>query len=31
MGGACGTHGRDDKYIKNFGLKTWRDETVRKT
>jgi hypothetical protein len=31
MGGACSTHGRDEKCIHYFDLKTWREETTRKT
>jgi hypothetical protein len=26
MGGECGTHGRNEKWINNFGRKTWREE-----
>jgi hypothetical protein len=28
MGGACSTHGRDEKCIQYFGWKTWREETT---
>jgi len=28
--GACSTHGRDEKFIENSGLKIWRVETTRK-
>jgi hypothetical protein len=31
MGGACSTHGKDEKYIQDFSLETWREETTRKT
>jgi len=31
MGGACSTHGRDEKFIQNFGREIWREETTRKT
>jgi hypothetical protein len=27
----CSTHGRDEKYVQNFGRKTWKEETTRKT
>jgi hypothetical protein len=31
MGGACSTaHGRDEKFIQNFGRKTRREETILK-
>jgi hypothetical protein len=30
MGGACSSHGRDEKCIQHFGRKTWREETTRK-
>jgi hypothetical protein len=31
MGGACGTDGRDEEFIKYFGWKTRREETTWKT
>jgi hypothetical protein len=31
MSGARSTHWRDEKCIENFGGKTWREETTRKT
>jgi len=31
MDRACRTHGRHEKFIQNSGLKTWREETTRKT
>jgi len=30
MGGACNTHGRDEKCIQNFVWKTQREEATRK-
>jgi len=27
-GGACFAHGRNKKYIQNFGWKTWREENA---
>jgi len=30
MVGACSLHGRYEKYIQHFGLKTWRKETTWK-
>jgi hypothetical protein len=30
MNGSCSRHGRDE-FIKNFGWKTWRKETIRMT
>jgi len=29
-GGACSMHGRDEKRIQCFGLKTWREGTPQK-
>jgi hypothetical protein len=29
--GACIGHGIDEKFIQNFGRKSWRKETTRKT
>jgi hypothetical protein len=26
MGGACSTHGRDEKCIQHFGTETWRED-----
>ena len=31
MGGACGTHEEEDKYIQNSGEETWRKETTWET
>lgn len=31
MGGACGTHGRNEKWVQKFGWKVSRDETALKT
>jgi hypothetical protein len=31
MGEARNTHVKDEKYAQNFGSKTWREETTRKT
>jgi hypothetical protein len=31
MDGAYGMHGIDEKYIQNFGQKTWGEETTWKT
>jgi hypothetical protein len=31
MGGACSSHGIDEKCIENFGRKTSREETFRKS
>jgi len=31
MGNACGLYGRYEKYVQNFGLETWREETTWKT
>jgi hypothetical protein len=31
MGEACSAHGEDEKYLKKFGWKAWREETTRKT
>jgi hypothetical protein len=31
MGIACSTHGRDERCVQNFVLKTWREETTWKT
>jgi len=31
IGGACSTHGRDEKYIQDFGRKILREETTQKT
>jgi len=28
MDGACSTHGIDEKYIQNFGRKSWREEPL---
>jgi len=28
---ACSTHWTEDKCMQNFGWKTWREETTRKT
>jgi len=30
MGGACSTHGRDDKLIQNSSQKSWREELPRR-
>ena len=31
MGKACGTYGREDKYIQDIGGETWKIETTCKT
>jgi len=31
MGEACNTQGINEKYIEDFGRKTWTEETTRKT
>jgi hypothetical protein len=31
MDKACSVRGGDEKYVKNFGLKAWREDTTRKT
>jgi len=31
MGGACSSHGKAKKCVHNFGPKTWRKQTTRKT
>jgi len=30
MSGACSTHGKDDRSMKNSGRKNWREETTCK-
>jgi hypothetical protein len=31
MDSLCSMHGRDDKFIKDFGWKSWEEETTWKT
>ena len=31
MGGTCGTHGGEERYIQGFSEETWGKETIRKT
>jgi hypothetical protein len=30
MGRTCSTYGRNEKFVQNFGEKTWREETTQK-